>query len=65
MKQFFVDLWNLQKQSWVFLKNHWKGYLVFFAVIEGIALSVFYAWYYKDKIKEFFTKFKRKEELEG
>ena len=60
MKEFFVDLWNLQKQSWCFLKDHWKGYLVFFAVVEGIALSAFYAWYYKDKIKDFLLNLKER-----
>ena len=44
MKEFFVDLWDLYKHSWDFFRDHWKGYLILFAVVEGIVIGVFYWW---------------------
>lgn len=48
MKKFFKDLWNLQKHSNEFMKNHWKGYLVFCSVIVAAEL----AYFNKDEIVE-------------
>ena len=44
MIKFWKDLWDLQIASWNFLRNHWKGYLILFAVVEGIVLGVVYLW---------------------
>ena len=62
MKEFFEDLWDLQMASNRFLKKHWKGYLVFFVVVEAIFIGVFYVWNYWDEICKFFNQRKEDEE---
>lgn len=48
MKKFFKDFWDLQKHSNAFMKEHWKGYLVFCSVLTAAEL----AYFYKDEIVE-------------
>lgn len=44
MIKFWKDLWELYGHSWNFFRNHWKGYLILFAVVEGIVVGVIYWW---------------------
>lgn len=59
MKTFFKDLWDLQKHSNQFLKDHWKGYLVFSSVIIAGEMVYFYKDEIVDAVKE---KLPKKEE---
>lgn len=52
MKTFFKDLWDLQKHSNEFLKDHWKGYLVLGAVIFAGEVAYFYKDDIVDAVKE-------------
>lgn len=52
MKAFFKDYWDLYKQSGEFYKKHWKGSLVFSAVLIGSELIYFYKDEIVDTVKE-------------
>ena len=49
MKAFFGDMWELQKHSNKFMKDHWKGYLVLCSALVAVEM----AYFYKDEIVEF------------
>ena len=61
VKVFVNDYTELQKLSWEFTKNHWKGMIVLCVVVAGAEIAVFEITSNQDKIKEKLNKvFKRK-----
>ena len=48
-KTFWKDLYELNKDSWIWMKKHWKGYFILIAALLGGE----YLWFYKkDDLKE-------------
>lgn len=48
-KTFWKDLYKLNKDSWIWMKKHWKGYFILIVALLGGE----YLWFYKkDDIKE-------------
>lgn len=48
-KTFWKDLYELNKDSWIWMKKHWKCYFILIAATLGGE----YLWFYKkDKLKE-------------
>lgn len=43
-KKFWSDFWKLQMESNRFLKEHWKGYLVFTTIILASYFGGLYLW---------------------
>lgn len=56
MKKFFKDYWELQKHSNQFMKDHWKGYLVFSSVLVAAEFAYFYKDQIAEAVKEKFSK---------
>lgn len=42
-KTFWKDLYELNKDSWIWMKKHWKGYFILIAATLGGE----YLWFYK------------------
>jgi len=53
MKEFFRSYWELQKQSFTWVKKHWIGYLIFVGVITLIEWIVIWLLYFKEDKKEY------------
>lgn len=43
-KKFWKDFWELQMESNRFMKEHWKGYLVFTAAVTASYFGGLYLW---------------------
>ena len=57
-KTFWKDLYELNKDSWIWMKKHWKGYFILIAALLGGE----YLWFYKkDDLKEMGLKRKETE----
>ena len=49
MKSFFIDYWELCKQSGAWMKKHWKGYLVYIFIVAIISFFPYIMEFIKEK----------------
>ena len=49
MKSFFIDYWELCKQTGVWMKKHWKGYLVYVFIVAIVSFFPYIIEFIKEK----------------